>query len=88
MAGGFFTPGAIWKALSHEVNKVNYYKRRIGKKKRVVGTSLVLQWLRLSSSTAEGVSLTPGRGTKVLHAQHNKKSKEKKVGILHEDQNK
>ena len=32
------------------------------------GTSLVVQWLRLSTSTAEGEGSNPGWGTRILHA--------------------
>ena len=31
------------------------------------GTSLAVQWLRLGASTAGGVGLIPGRGTKIPH---------------------
>ena len=31
------------------------------------GTSLTVQWLRLSTSTAEGTGSIPGRGTKIPH---------------------
>ena len=33
-----------------------------------VGTSLVVQWLRLSTATAGCVGLVPGWGTKIPHA--------------------
>ena len=36
--------------------------------KRFPGNSLVVQWLRLSASTAGGAGLIPGWGTKVPHA--------------------
>ena len=32
------------------------------------GTSLALQWLRLHTSTAGGMSSVPGGGNKILHA--------------------
>ena len=34
----------------------------------VVGTSLVVQWLRLGASTAGGMGSIPGQGTKIPHA--------------------
>ena len=34
----------------------------------VDGTSLVIQWLRLYASTAGGMGLIPGWGTKIPHA--------------------
>ena len=34
------------------------------------GTSLAVQWLRLCSSTAEGTSLIPDQGTKILYATY------------------
>ena len=39
------------------------------------GTSLVVQWLRLRTSTAGGVGSIPGRGTKILRAVQPKKKK-------------
>ena len=40
------------------------------------GTSLTVQWLRLSTSTAEGTGSIPGRGTKITPAtQHSQKRK-------------
>ena len=36
-------------------------------KNRSLGTSLVVQWLRLHASTAVGAGLIPGRGTKIPH---------------------
>ena len=33
-----------------------------------VRDSLVVQWLRLCASTAEGMALISGQGTKILHA--------------------
>ena len=41
------------------------------------GTSLVVQWLRLCTSTAGGMGLIPGRGTKIPHATHGQKKKKK-----------
>ena len=32
------------------------------------GTSMAVQWLRLCAPIAGGVGLTPGQGTKILHA--------------------
>ena len=49
--------------------------------KKITGTSLAGQWLRLHASTAGGVGLIPGCGTKIPHAtQHGKKKKKKKIG--------
>ena len=46
--------------------------------KMILGTSLVVQSLRLRASTAGGTGSIPGRGTKVLHAAwHNQKKKRK-----------
>ena len=33
-----------------------------------MGTSLVVQWLRLHPSTTVDMGLIPGQGTKILHA--------------------
>ena len=44
-------------------------------------TSLVVQWLRLQASTAWGMGLIPGQGSKILHAiwcgQKRKKKRKK-----------
>ena len=43
-------------------------------------TSLVVQWLRLCASTAGGVGLIPGRGTKIRHAVlHSQKQKKARM---------
>ena len=38
------------------------------KTKRIMGTFLVIQWLRLHVSNVAGVGLIPVWGTKILHA--------------------
>ena len=38
-----------------------------------IGTSLVVQWLRLHTSTAGGAGLAPGQGTMIPHAKRPKK---------------
>ena len=45
---------------------------------RAKGTSLVVQWLGLHASTAGGMRLIPGRGTKMPHAASAAKKKKKK----------
>ena len=41
-------------------------------------TFLAVQWLRLCSSTAEGMGVIPGQGTQVPHAvQHEQKKRER-----------
>ena len=42
-----------------------------------LGTSLVVQWLRLQASNARDVGLIPGRGTKIACAARPKKKKKK-----------
>ena len=37
-------------------------------KKQTSGTSLVVQWLELHTSTAGGMGSIPGQGTKILQA--------------------
>ena len=39
-----------------------------GTKTRPIGTSLVIQWLRLHASKARSACLIPGQGTKIPHA--------------------
>ena len=41
------------------------------------GTSLPVQWLRLCTSTAGGMSSIPGQGTKILHAAQRGQEKKK-----------
>jgi len=43
----------------------------------MLGTSLVVQWLRLYSSTAGSAGLVPGLGPKILPAIRQKKKKKK-----------
>ena len=38
-------------------------------KKLKIETSLAVHWLRLHTSTAEGMSSIPGWGTEILHAE-------------------
>lgn len=45
-------------------------------------TFLAVQWLRLCSSTAEGVGMIPGQGTKVPHAVQPAKKREKKEATI------
>ena len=40
-----------------------------GRKEGGKGTSLVVQWLRRQASSAGGVGLIPGWGTRIMHAQ-------------------
>jgi len=43
-----------------------------------IGTSLVVQWLILCTSSAEGTGLIPGQATKIPHAAWHGKRKKKK----------
>ena len=48
-------------------------------------TSLVVQWLRLSASTAGGVGSVPGQGTRILPAawcSQKKKERERKTNTI------
>jgi len=47
-------------------------------KENMEGTFLVVQWLRLHTSTAGCTSLIPGHGTKTPHAAHTVKKKIKR----------
>ena len=48
-----------------------------------MGTSLAIQWLRLSASTAEGMDSIPGQETKMPHSvAKKKKTTNMDVGIL------
>ena len=46
------------------------------------GTSLVVQWLRLHTSNAEGMGLIPGQGTKIPHATWCSQKKKKKSIVI------
>ena len=58
------------------------------RKRRTLGTSLVVQWLRLCAPTARSTGLIPDGGTKVLHAlkcsqgEKKKEGKKEKMGTL------
>ena len=41
-----------------------------GRQETSIGTSLVVQWLRLCASNAGGMALIPGQGTKIPHMPH------------------
>ena len=51
-------------------------------KNMIIRTSLVVEWLRLCPSTAGGMGLVPGRGTKILHATWCSQKKKKKKKII------
>ena len=47
-------------------------------------TYLVVQWLRLCSSTSGGLGSIPGQGTKISHATwHGQKKKKRKTECYH-----
>ena len=52
--------------LEHRVEKA-------ASKRNAVGTSLMVQWLRLHASPAGVMGLIPGQGTKILHAMGGEK---------------
>ena len=45
--------------------------------RRKIGTSLVVQWLRLHAFTAEGLGSIPDRGAKILHAVQGSQKKKR-----------
>ena len=48
--------------------------------RRKLGTSLVVQWLRLRASTVGSLGSIPGLGTEILHAvQHGQKEIRRKL---------
>ena len=50
--------------------------------RQCLGVFLVLQWIRLRASTAEGVGSVPGQGTKIPHTkQHDQKIKRQYLGF-------
>ena len=50
--------------------------------KNIMGTFLVVQWLRLCAAKARVRGSIPGQGTKILHAKKNLKKKKKTERIL------
>ena len=54
------------------IQRIEYYA---AVKKNEVGTSLVVQWLRLCASTARGPGSIPGWGTKILRVAVRPKKK-------------
>ena len=50
--------------------------------KSVLGTSLVVQWLRFLTSNPKGEGPMPGQGAKILHDSWPKKPKHKIEAIL------
>ena len=48
--------------------------------RQVIGTFLVVQWLRLHSPNAEGTGLIPGWGTKIPHATQHSQIKRENYG--------
>ena len=51
-------------------------------RKLYLGTSLVVQGLRLCASTARGMGSSPGWGTKILHAAWSSQKKKKKTFVV------
>ena len=60
----------VWKPSLHNffVNLKSFQYRKFIFKKSAGRTSLVIQWLRVHSSNAEGKGLISGQGTKNPHA--------------------
>ena len=63
------------EATQHK-HKLKEIGRALSALKGACGTSLVVRWLSLHTSNAEGADLVPGQGTKFPHAmQHSQKVK-------------
>ena len=57
----------IWKPIPDPVKVLCYgvpKKISVGEKKRIPGTSLVAEWLRLQASNGRGSGSIPGKGTR------------------------
>ena len=83
-----FSHGGLWVELCPLLEPVNV---TLFKNRDIVGvqlrwghwwTSLVVQWLRLCTSTAEGVGSNPGQGTKILRGAQEIKKKKKKDEVF------
>ena len=55
--------------------------------KRILEMSLLVQWLRLLASTAGGMGLIPGQGTKIPHILQPKKKKSERLDFAKESVN-
>ena len=56
--------------------------RQFKKKQTGLGTSLMVQWLRLQTSTAGGMDSIPGQGIKIPHACAVQPQKKRKKGYI------
>ena len=48
---------------------------------------MVVQWLRLQASTAEGMGSVPGQGTRIQHASQTKTNKQTNKPKQHQNNN-
>ena len=68
--------------ILHAVDQLRRFIKEFGS-----GTSLVIQWLRHHTSTARGMGLIPGWGTKIMQAIQpptQKRTKCEKIVVLHQ----
>ena len=67
-----------WRAAVHAVAKSQTEQLNWTERYLSIRTFLADQWLRLCASTAGGMGLIPGQGTKVLNAEHRKKKRRRR----------
>ena len=75
----FFKVYSYFVTLFFFLTKPNTLSVKPKYKIHTPGTSWRSQWLRLCASTARGTGLIPGQGTKISHAECDKKKLEKKI---------
>ena len=66
-----YLPALSGAPITSQFSNLNIFNPQVDmdiRPKVLLGTSLVVQWLRLPASTVKGAGLIPGRGTKILHA--------------------
>ena len=79
----FFKVYSYFVTLFFFLTKPNTLSVKPKYKIHTPGTSWWSQWLRLCASTARGTGLIPGQGTKISHAECDKKNLKKKYTILY-----
>ena len=73
-----YLPALSGAPITSQFSNLNIFNPQVDmdiRPKVLLGTSLVVQWLRLPASTAGGMGLIPGQGTKIPHATQHSKNK-------------
>ena len=73
----------LLRSCSWTSTTIFFFSTTAIKKKKNPGTSLVVQWLRLCTSTAGGTDLIPGQGTVIPSAVHYGQKQKKASFLFH-----